>query len=56
MFEIIAQDAFALSEFEHDVPDEQEQAEMKRALGAYTEQLPEYKNLADEVLKGYGVG
>ena len=56
MFEIIAQDAFALSEFEHDVPDEQEQAEMKRALGAYTEQLPKYKNLADEVLKGYGVG
>ena len=56
MFEIIAQDAFALSEFEHDVPDEQEQAEMKRALGAYTEQLPEYKNLADEVLEGYGVG
>ena len=55
MFEIIAQDAFALSEFEHDEPDEQEQAEMKRSLGVYTEQLPEYKYLADEVLEGYGV-
>ena len=55
MFEIIAQDAFALSEFEHDEPDEQEQEEMKRSLGVYTEQLPEYKYLADEVLKGYGI-
>ena len=55
MFEIIAQDAFALSEFEHDEPDEQEQTEMKRSLGVYTEQLPEYKYLADEVLEGYGV-
>ena len=55
MFEIIAQDAFALSEFEHDEPDEQEQEEMKRSLGVYTEQLPEYKYLADEVLEGYGV-
>ena len=55
MFEIIAQDAFALSEFEHDEPDEQEQVEMRRSLGVYTEQLPEYKYLADEVLKGYGV-
>ena len=51
MFEIIAQDAFALSEFEHDEPDEQELMEMKRSLGVYTEQLPEYKYLADEVLK-----
>ena len=55
MFEIIAQDAFALSEFEHDEPDEQEQVEMRQSLGVYTEQLPEYKYLADEVLKGYGV-
>ena len=55
MFEIIAQDAFALSEYENDEPDEQEQAEMKRSLGVYTEQLPEYKYLADEVLEGYGV-
>ena len=55
MFEIIAQDAFALSEFEHDEPDEQEQEEMKRTLGVYTEQLLEYKYLADEVLDGYGV-
>ena len=44
------------AEFEHDEPDEQEQAEMKRSLGIYTEQLPEYKYLADEVLEGYGVG
>ena len=29
---------------------------MKRSLGIYTEQLPEYKYLADEVLEGYGVG
>ena len=56
MFEIIAQDAFALSEYEHDEPDEQEQAEMKRLLGVYAKQLPEYKYLADEVLEGYGVG
>ena len=55
VFEIIAQDAFALSEFEHDEPDEQEQAEMKRSLGVYTEQLPAYKYLADEVLEGDGV-
>ena len=55
MFEISAQDAFARSEFEHDEPDEQEQAEMKRSLRIYTEQLPEYKYLADEVLEGYGV-
>ena len=55
MFEIIAQDAFALSEYEHDEPDEQEQAEMKRLLGVYAKQLPEYKYLADEVLEGYGV-
>ena len=55
MFEIIAQDAFALSEFEHDEPDEKEQAEMKRLLGVYAEQLPEYQYLVDEVLKGYGV-
>ena len=55
MFEIIAQDAFTLSEFEHDEPDEQEQEEMKRSLGVYTGQLLEYKYLADEVLKGYGV-
>ena len=55
MFEIIAQDAFALSEYEHDEPDEQEQEEMNRLLGVYTGQLPEYQYLADEVLKGYGV-
>ena len=55
MFEIIAQDAFALSEFEHDEPDEQEQVEMRRLLEVYKEQLPEYKHLADEVLEGYGV-
>ena len=43
------------SEFEHDEPDEQEQVEMRRSLGVYMEQLPEYKYLADEVLEGYGV-
>ena len=55
MFEIIAQDAFALSEYEHDEPDEQEQAEMKRSLRVYTEQLPEYRYLVDEMLEEYGV-
>ena len=52
MFEIIAQDAFALSKYEHD---EQEQEEMKRLLGVYVEKLPEYEGLANKVLEGYGV-
>ena len=52
IFEIITQDMFALSEYEQD---EHEQAEMKRLLGVYTEQLPEYKYLADRVPEGCGV-
>lgn len=55
MFVIMAQDAFSLSEYEHDEPDEQEQAEMKQLLEVYAKQLPEYKYLADEVLEEYGV-
>ena len=52
MFEIIAQDAFALSEYEHDEP---EPVEMKQLLGVYTEQPSEYKGVSDEELRGYGV-
>ena len=52
MFEIIAQDAFALSEYEHNEP---EPVEIKQLLGVYTEQPSEYKGVSDEVLRGYGV-
>ena len=50
MFEIIAQDAVALPEFEHDEPDSMEKQKMKRRLGVDMLQLLGYKYLSVQAI------